>query len=192
MKRRLNWVASVLGLGAFLGTLPAMADPPATANVLQIGLGFRYGFEMEDGDFNPWGAGLGVSAGYTLPMAVYVGGNFDYFFGETVEVAGGELSGNIWQLMAEGGYDLGVGDTFVIRPKLGLGFASVSTEGCFDFGLGAGEQCTDDSSMEFAMAPGATFIYLGSKFSLSADLRYDMIFAEEQANALLLSVGIGF
>jgi hypothetical protein len=189
--KRARWAASVLATTAVLVATPAMADPPATANVIQLGIGFRYGFEMEEGDFNPFGPGIGVSAGYTLPNAVYLGGNFDYFFGETVEEPGLELSANVWQLMAEGGYDVGLGDTFVIRPKLGAGMASFNGEACLD--LGTGETCEDTSETNFAIAPGATFMYIGSSFSISLDLRYDIIFAEEESlNALLFSAGIGF
>lgn len=176
-----KWV--LLGLvtaGGVLTSLPAAAEP-ATANVLQIGLGFRYGFEMEDGDFNPWGPGIGLDVGYTLPSAVYLGGAFDYFFGDEQE----GRSANIWQLMAEGGYDLGAGP-FVLRPKLGVGFASLNDELCVL------DACSDESSTEFAIAPGATLMYIGEKISLSVDLRYDMIFAEQTLNALIFSAGIGF
>ena len=153
-------VLSALVLAGSLGvSLPALAEP-ATANMLQIGLGFRYGFEMEEGDFNPWGPGIGVDAGYTLPSAVYIGGAFDYFFGEETDL----VQGNIWQLMAEGGYDLGAGD-FVLRPLLGAGIASVNLEACFL------DVCEDAGSTEFAIAPGATFMYIGSNVSLSVDLR---------------------
>lgn len=185
-------VASILAVSAVAVSAPVLAQP-ATANMLQIGLGFRYGFEMEDGDFNPWGPGIGVAGGYTLGNGVYLGGNFDYFFGDSIGEAPNELSANIWQLMAEGGYDLGLGEAFVVRPKLGVGFATTNMETCIDLGLGTGEQCASDSETDFAIAPGATFLYIGQSFSLSLDLRYDMIFAEgETQNALLFSAGIGF
>jgi hypothetical protein len=163
------------------------ADPPATANVLQFGAGFRYGVELEDGDFNPWGTGLGLAMGYTMPAAVYVGANFDYFFGDTQEFDEGEQSGNIWQLMAEGGYDVGLGKVVVLRPKLGVGLASVKGELCIP-----ADECTEDSSTHFAMAPGAAFLLLTENFSLGLDVRYDMIFADQTLNALIFSAGVGF
>ncbi len=182
-------LAGAACLGAFLVAVPAMANEPASANSVQIGVGFRYGFELEEGDFNPWGPGIGVSGGYTLPQAVYLGGNFDYFFGETVDdPVLGEVSGNIWQLMAEGGYDIGLGEYFVIRPKAGLGFASLNSEVCVE-----GFPCQDESETKFAIAPGATFMLITSKVSVSLDFRYDMIFAEdEMLNALIFSAGVGF
>ncbi len=181
-------LSSVVGLGVFLAAWPAFADPPATANSVQLGVGFRYGIDFEEGDFNPWGSGIGVEAGYTLPNAVYLGGNFDYFFGDSIDVAGTTLEGNIWQLMAEGGYDLGLGPNVVVRPKAGLGVAGLHSKRCPPTGA-----CSDDSETDFAIAPGATFMLLTKNFSLSLDLRYDMILADpETLNGLIFSVGVGF
>jgi Outer membrane protein beta-barrel domain len=176
----------MIGIGVLIVSASASAQP-ATANSVRLGLGFRYGFELEEGDFNPWGVGLGVEAGYTLPNAVYLGANFDYFFGDKQQTALSEVSGNIWQVMGEGGYDLGLGSNFVIRPKTGIGVAGVKSEVCL---TGAG--CTSDSGTHFAIAPGATFMLLTPAFFLSLDFRYDMIFADEQTlNALIFSAGIG-
>jgi hypothetical protein len=190
MAKWVRFLSSLVCAGALsLLARPAAADEPATAGALQWGLGFRYGFELEEGDIvNPFGTGLGAELGYTFPVAVYVGGNFDYFFGEEQEILGTSTQANLWQLMAEGGYDIAVAPVFVIRPKLGVGFANSSIESCAGT-LG----CADDSSTNFALAPGAKFMLLTENFGLSADLRYDMVFAEETTlNALILSIGIGF
>ena len=164
----------------------AWAGSPATANSLQIGLGFRYGLEMNEGDFNPWGPGVGASVGYTLPiMPIYVGGNFDYFFGSTLEAGGFKTKGNVWHLMAEGGYDVGVGDNLVIRPKLGLGPAGMSVETC-------AMACTSDSAVKFAIAPGAAVMLFTPVIKVSFDLRYAIVLADPTAKALIFSVGVGF
>lgn len=178
--------AICVALAASLFAAPAAADP-ATVNSIQIGAGFRYGFEQEPGDLNMWGTGLGLDAGITLPNAVYLGGNFEYFFGETIEQSDIEVSGHLWQLTVEGGYDIGLGPIFVLRPKLGAGVAGVSAETCDVAGA-----CADDSSTDFVLAPGATFIVMPPGFSLSLDVRYDMIFAERTLNAIIVSAGIGF
>jgi hypothetical protein len=170
---------------AWLFSAPAAAEP-ATANSIQLGLGFRYGFEMNEGDFNPWGVGLGLNGGYTLPNAVYVGGNVEYFFGDRVGNDTDGESGNLWQLTAEGGYDVGLGPIFVLRPKLGAGIANVHDKLCL-----AG-QCLTDNASKFALLPGATFILMPPGFRLSADLRYEFVFADGTPKALLLAVGIGF
>lgn len=182
-----KWCGAMAAACCVMSLAPTAGAEPATAGVLQLGLGFRYGADTDDLNVNPWGMGLGLSAGYTMRNAVYLGGNFEYFFGETVTGPGSEFSANLWQLSAEGGYDVGLGDSFVIRPKLGVGMASIMAEACV-----AGV-CADDSESDFLLAPGATFILLTRSFSLSLDLRYAMVFAEpETANALIFSAGIGF
>jgi hypothetical protein len=188
MAKSLRVLASIVCAGAVsLSASPALANEPATAGALQWGIGFRYGFDLNDSDLNPWGTGLGVELGYTLPSAVYLGGNFDYFFGEKQETAVLDIEQNTWQVMAEGGYDIGVAPVFVIRPKLGAGVATFDTEVCADAG------CNGDSWTYFALAPGAKFMLLTENFGLSADFRYDIVFAEEQTvEALILSIGIGF
>jgi len=180
-------IAAAVVVAAGFVQAPAWAGEPATQNSVQLGVGFRYGIEMNDGDFNPWGVGLGVDGGYTLPNAVYVGGNFDYFFGDSSEGGGTKLTGNVWQLMGEGGYDIGLGPNLVIRPKLGAGLGTMRAEVCLD-GLG----CSSDSSTEFALAPGAKVMLFLPSFGLSVDLRYALIFGDETAKALIFSVGVGF
>jgi len=181
-------LASLLVVGiCFFLPMSAWAGP-ATSNSLQVGLGFRYGIEMNDGDFNPWGTGLGASVGYTLPvMPIYVGGNFDYFFGSTLEAGPIRTKGNVWQFMAEGGYDVGLAEILVLRPKLGLGPATMSSEVC-----ASGSPCSSDSKTYFAIAPGAAVMLFTSVLKLSLDLRYDLIFADTTAKALIISAGIGF
>jgi len=165
----------------------AWAAPPATANSMQVGAGFRYGLEMNEGDFNPWASGLSATVGYTMPMAVYVGGYFDYFFGREVSVEGVLTRGNVWQLMGEGGYDVGFGDIWVLRPKVGLGAARLSVETC-PLGL----PCSSAAQLHLALAPGATFMVFVGRFKLAFDARYDLIFAETTTNAVVLSLGVGF
>jgi len=164
----------------------AWAGSPATANSIQAGAGFRYGIEMNEGDFNPWAAGFGATAGYTLPMAVYLGGYFDYFFGREVEVEGVLTKGNVWELMGQGGYDIGLGDIWVLRPKVGLGAARSSVETCT-----VGLACSKAAQVDFALAPGATFILVVDRFKLAFDARYDLIFADTTTNAVVLSLGAG-
>jgi hypothetical protein len=164
---------------------------PRTANSLQLGVGFRYGINMgEDGDLNPWGTGLGLDVGYTLPNAIHIGGSFEYFFGESADVPGGlRISSNIWQLSAEGGYDVGLGDHFVIRPKVGVGIASamVKLDNC-----PTGTTCGDESDTHPLIAPGATIMLFAGGFSLAVDTRYALVLADTTAKALIFSVGVGF
>jgi len=188
--RCVRWLAVIAVFGVVAVSSPARAEP-ATSNSLQLGLGFRYGAEMNEGDLNPWGTGLGLNVGYTMSNAIYLGGNGEYFFGGSATLPGlvpNEVTSNLWQLSAEGGYDIGLGKSIVIRPKLGVGLASTKVEFCPQ-----GLPCSEDSASDFLLAPGGTFILLTRSFSLSFDVRYALVFADaETAKALIFSAGIGF
>src|SRR6185436_2678925 len=113
---------------------------------------------------------IGLHGGYTLGMGVYVGGRFDYFFGDSI----GNGNIGIWNLMAEGGYDIGIGPSMVIRPQLGLGLANVHAKVCFS--LGGPETCASASDSYFTAAPGAFFFYdFGGPF-IDAGLRFQHVF----------------
>ena len=174
--------------------LPAEPAPaveqrgPHTANSLQLGVGFRYGKMLSDGELDPWGSGLGLDVGYTLPNAIYLGANFEYFFG-TELVGPPNVNSNLWQFSVEGGYDVGLGDNFVIRPKVGVGVAGVkvAVEECpLDL------SCQNSNSAKAAIAPGARFMLFTSKISLALDFRYDIVLTDPSLKALIFSFGIGF
>lgn len=184
--QRATWLALAASLFGSIVALPARAEP-RTAGAIQLGLGFRYGIEQNEGDFNPWGLGLGLEGGYTLDNSIYVGGNFDYFFGEKLEDELGSVEGNLWQLMAEGGYDLGLLHFFVLRPKLGLGVANWTTDACVD-ALG----CTKNSGSDLALAPGVKLMLFTPIINVSFDTRYVIVLSEETSKALVFSAGIGF
>lgn len=187
MNRKVAGLAlgSALALGS-IETASAEAIAPATVGVLQLEGGFRYGFDLEEGSLNPFGPGLGIGVGYTLPSAIYLGGVFDYFFGGSASGGGREVTANIWQIMAEGGYDLALSDSWVLRGKGGFGYAGINSEVC------TGDVCSSDAEGRLAFAPGAAVMYLGESFSFSLDARYDMVFADETLDAIILSVGFGF
>lgn len=175
-----------LSVACLTGASQARAEA-ATRGVFQIGVGFRYGIDQNEGDVNPWGTGLGLDLGYTMENSFYLGGNFDYFFGETVTVGTSEIDYGVWQLSAEGGYDVGLGKSVVIRPKLGIGVGSLQVDGCV---VGV---CADRADKDFLLAPGATFLVLTRSFSMSVDARYAMLFTDpELSKAVILSLGIGF
>jgi|SRR5882724_7564612 len=186
--RKTKWLAAALGVSAWMVAVPSWADDPATAGALQIGVGFRYGVGLNDGDFNPWGTGLGLEVGYTLPLLhVYVGGNAEYFFGTTKQALDVKVDGNIWQVTAEGGYDFGFGHHVVLRPKLGLGYANVIGESCI-----GGADCLKSNDNQAVIAPGAKLILIASHFELAFDARYDVVLSDPTAKALIFSLGIGF
>lgn len=185
-------MGAVVAAGAGLVAAPAFAEP-ATANVLQLGVGFRYGVDLTSGDtLNPWGVGLGVDGGYTLSNAVFLGGSIEYFFGEQIGGDGNGASANLWQFSAEGGYDIGSGPV-VLRPKLALGFANVHVKSCAVAPIDiAGTACTSDTKSDVVLLPGATFIVMPPGFSLTLDLRYELVFASQTGQGLLFTLGVGF
>ena len=188
MKRALSLgiVSSVLCL-----SVVAHADPAFTAEKPQIGLGLDYGIWTGDdiGDFNPYGIGISVLGGYTLPMGVYIGGNFDYFLGDSE----GDSKLNIYGFDVEGGYDIGVAPNLVVRPQLGIGYTTFHNEICIEDVPGLFEGgCVDASDSKFSLAPGARLLMDFDAVFGHAGVRYKHIFVDEgNADGLLLTVGAG-
>jgi opacity protein-like surface antigen len=133
---------------------------------------------------NPYGGGIGLRLGVSLPASLYLGGSFDYFFGESeTNAAEVEQSQSVFQLMARVGYDLEIGPV-TLRPQLGLGVAQSDA----DFGG------VSTSESDFALAPGAEFIFGLGLLSLGAEASYNVVFAGDNGqgtNAWILGLGLG-
>ncbi len=187
MMRKLT-IATLLSLAAFAGALPASAEPAPTASKVSVGALAGYGFE--DG----LNLGLGLRAGYTLPMNLYLGGTFVYHLGKTESTPFGDVSANIYYFGAEGGYDIAAGPV-VIRPYLGLGSVTIKAPSpgiCFD--PSDPSMCTPSlsaSESKFGTWPGATLIYpIGSAF-IGGDARY-LIVSESNAFSVFATGGMMF
>ena len=151
---------------------------------------------LSDGEPNPWGSGLGLAAGYTLPNAIYLGGAFEYFFGGSADdVYGRRFSSNIWQLSAEGGYDLGLGEHFVVRPKLGFGLASARSPSKTALSnrrhLSDGVVAADSSRTKPLLCTSRQFRLFTRHLSLSFD-RATRSCSPIRREGLIFSAGIGF
>jgi hypothetical protein len=144
-----------------------------------------YGSPADDLGLNPYGGGIGLRLGVTVPASLYLGGSFDYFFGESeTNAADLEQSLSLLQVMARVGYDLGIGPV-TLRPQLGLGLAQTHV----DFG-GVGT-----SESDVALAPGAEFIFGLGLLSLSAEANYNVVLAgdaEQATKAWIQRLGLGF
>jgi len=102
--------------------------------------------------------GLGLRAGYTLPMHVYVGATFVYHLGESE----GGATASFFYPGAEGGYELTLGPVLV-RPYVGVG-ALVLHESL---------PPQSASKMYFALWPGVMAAYpITPMFFVGADARY--------------------
>jgi hypothetical protein len=151
---------------------------------------FNYGIWIGDGDVNPYGPAIGVRAGVTLDPGLYLGADFDYFWGE--ERNAGPVSGrvNIYDVMGEVGYDFWLHRAGVLRPKIGLGVGVVRGQGCLSAGALGG--CASDSRSGFAIAPGAQYLhYFGNAF-LTVEARYQTVSIEgTDPDAVVLGIGLG-
>jgi hypothetical protein len=105
-------VASALSLAA--SSAMAQQDPHADREGGSVGVLLGYGFD------DAYHLGIGVRGGYTLSQKIYIGGTFDYNFGED--------SVHTFYLGPEGGYDFVIPSQpqIMIRPYLGLGYENVS------------------------------------------------------------------
>jgi hypothetical protein len=202
--RVVRWLVAVsFALFAAIVARTAVAQP-ATANSIQIGAGAQYGVNLKDTTPNPWGLGLGLGVGYTFQSGLYTGAQFEYFFGgqDTVQgpqpLAGepaltADVEANIWDLFAEVGYDLALGDEFVLRGKGDVGIASLSSRYCVTAPPGVeGFPCEDDSETALLVGPGVAFLYRGKSFSFSLETRYDLVLTDPNNQGLIFTIGFGF
>lgn len=197
--KKLSIVA--LSLLTLTAAATASAEPAGTAAKPQVGGVVKYGIFTGDGDLNPYGIGIGVNGGYTLDMGLFVGAQFDYFFGgsESQELLGieTEVNVNVYDLMGVVGYDLGLSPGFVLRPQAGLGLTFASGEVCI-----ADECESGDTESNFTIAPGVKALYnIGGDFEdgglfLSGEAAYHKVFTSEDdgegdADAFVLGIGAG-
>jgi hypothetical protein len=171
MSRRTSSLLVRLGLAAALAAsastlaAPASAAPAFTLERATIGGGLRFG--SEDLNF-----GLGARGGYTLGMGVYIGGLFDYWFGESEDVGFGlgEVSYSAWDFMGVVGYDVGVTNSIVIRPFGGFGIVHEEWEGCSN-AIFVGVCGDRDDSDGAAVLGGEALFELSENLHVGPELR---------------------
>jgi hypothetical protein len=155
-----------------------------------LGAQFNYGVWVGDGDVNYFGPAIGVRGGVTLMPGLYLGADFDYFFGEERSVPGASGRVNVYDVMGEIGYDFWLHPAGVLRPKIGLGVGVVKGQACAAVGGLGG--CTSDSRSGFAIAPGAQYIHYFSTVFLSFEARYETVSIDgADPSAVVLGAGLG-
>jgi len=172
--------------GTFLLASPSVAAP-ATQSSFDASVGFRYGFPSGDSRWNPFGAGLGLDLGYTLKFPVHLGGTLEYFFGSERESDGLVQTSRSLHVLGQGGYDLGLGERFVLRPELGIGLARVRDENCQ-----ASANCSHSNLNAGVVAAGMKLIWVTPGPSVTLGARYELMFHEFAAAAVVISAGVGF
>jgi hypothetical protein len=156
---------------------------------------FVYGFWTGDGDWNAFGPGVDVRAGFTLGSGLYLGANFDYFFGETRDLGafGGSASAtrNEYDIMGEIGYDFWVHHHGILRPKIGLGVGIEHAESCAGY-AGIGAVCQDGTENGFSFAPGLEYMHFFDGMFLSVEGRFQEVSLKgPDPSAIVLGVGLG-
>jgi hypothetical protein len=176
--------ASLLVLGV---AREARALPLLTLSANLRGL---YGTSLGDEEVSPYGAGIGLSGGVTLPMSLCLGASFDYFFGETQAIQSGEVSVSSYQLLGHLGYDISLA-LLTLRPSLGVGLFHGSVEVGTDGRIGFTDVPGSSSTNDLVVAPGAELLLGLGLWSVSAEVRYDNVFADGDADGLFVGAGLG-
>jgi hypothetical protein len=187
-------LTSALLIGSVCFGLPRAAhalEPAATLSTVQITGGPRYGT-------HDLSLGLGLRGGYTLPQSFYVGGVFDYFFGSTqnqsyalpygVQVST-EIKNHLWLLGGEFGYDIGLTPSIVVRPYVGIGYASGYVKSCVSM-TGTPTTCMSGSGDDAFFELGGSFNYFNGRFFFGGDARF--FHAGDDALVLGAHIGVMF
>lgn len=176
---------AVFALATGVGVL-GVADRAEALPLLTLSGSLRglYGSPVGDAEPSAYGPGIGLRGGLTIPSSLYLGASLDYFFGESLEAGGSEISTSLLQVMGHLGYDLGLGP-LTLRPGLGLGLSSFSVEI-------SGPIDGDESESKFVASPGVEGMISLGLLSVGAEVRYNKVFADGDVDAVVLGVGLGF
>ena len=167
-----------------------------------LGAAFNYGiwtgpdsFKQLDGDVNPFGAAIGVTAGVTLPPGVYLGADFNYYWGESRTISGVNAAvsahANIYDVLGDVGYDFWIHRTGVLRPKIGLGIGVARGTFCGSVLYSAGA-CATDSHTGFTIAPGVEYLHYFGPAYLSLEAKYEEVMLDgPNPSAVVLGIGLG-
>lgn len=169
--------AAAAGLCALAAPREALALPVVTLSASLRGL---YGVASGDPQLNPYGPGVGLRAGVTLPASLYLGASLDYFLGESESDNGTDTSASVLQFLGNVGYDFGLGP-LTLRPNVGFGFAQTNVD--------LGEE--DTSKGNFALSPGVEALIGLGLLNVGGELRYNEVFADGAVDAIIVGIGLG-
>ena len=117
--------AAAISLAILCCVRSALAEGAFTGGRTQVSVGLQTGRVLNDDYHAPladiYDLGMGLGAGHTLSVGVYLGAAFDYFLQQTGTGSTAQL------LLASGvlGYDFRLNDAFVLRPELGVGYGRI-------------------------------------------------------------------
>lgn len=177
----------------------AWAEEVPTADRVQVDLGVRYGLSLESLDYNPWGLGFGGGVGYTRKDAIFLGIGFDWYQGEELEYPDPTamypdaiyIGGNYWQVLINGGYDLTVSDSVILRPKIGVGWATSTIRDCNTL-VGDKIECAKTIRGDTSIVPAVQLMFV-SPVTVSLEGRFVMLFDSVTVKtAVIGGLNLGF
>jgi len=142
---------------------------------------------------NPYGAGLGLRLGITLPVRLYFGVSYEHFFGgEPVRysnVVAWESEATVDQVEGWVGYQLPL-DGVTLRPCLGIGAAYMREETLVTDMRGQQERSEEDA-LGIVVSPALQLAFPIGAASFLVEGRYSIV-PEDVAEADALFIGVGF
>jgi hypothetical protein len=178
--------------GALLGATWASSAHALPLITLSGGVRLLQGTPIKKIDPDPYGLGLGVRLGVTLPGSLYLGGALDYFFGESKTLDDLDQERARLEVMGRIGYDVGLGP-LLIRPVVGIGLARTLQEfkGATS-GAGATPSVTTrDNLNDLLIAPGFDFGFDLGLMTLGLDARYNWVPSGKRLDGTVVGLGVG-
>jgi hypothetical protein len=177
----------------------SVAPHKARAMSLYAGLLGGYGFTPQKHDVQPYGFGLGASAGLTLPVVpIYLGARLLWFAGGTGHTvvsmsnpAGGaagvsaELSQSYLTYGIDLGYEAALGP-FALRPGLGIGSARLNANIVDTGGL---KTKFNDSTLY--LSPALALLFKPGLIFIGAEARYIGLTEKNHLSGIALLAQLG-
>jgi len=142
---------------------------------------------------NPYGAGLGLRLGITLPVRIYFGLSYVHFFGgepvRRANVVSWESEATIDQVEGWVGYQVSL-DGVTLRPCLGVGAAYMQEETVVT-DMQGGQERREPDAVGLVVSPALQLIFPIGGPSFLIEGRYSIV-PEDVAEADALSIGVGF
>jgi hypothetical protein len=169
-------------------------EEPSTGVAYSGSVSGLYGMLPDASDsLNPYGAGLGLRLGITLPVRLYFGVSYEHFFGgepvSYANVVAWETEATVDQVQGWVGYQLPL-DGVTLLPCLGIGAAYMQKETLVTDMRGEQER-TEEDAVGLVVAPALQLVFPIGGPSLLVEGRYSIV-PEDVAEADALSIGVGF
>jgi hypothetical protein len=172
-------VMALMGATATYSASGRADEKPRTDVEVSLLGGYGFGGTLEDSTLNRYQTAFGVRGGVTLKEPrVHLGGSFIHFFGGDGD--NGRAYTNTTDF--EVGYDIELGELFVLRPQLGVGLAQPVLIQSDNAGY----------PLVFHAAPGLLAELRFRPLLVSAEIREDLVPGGAIATAALGGAGIVF